>query len=56
MKRRHFLGGALATGALSPRVKADDLCGCSLLPQFAAPAANQATSATMSCQDWSETR
>jgi len=42
MKRRHFLGGALATGALSPRVKADDLCGCSLLPQFATPAANPA--------------
>ena len=42
MKRRHFLGGALATGALSPRVKADDLCGCSLLPQFATPAPNPA--------------
>ena len=42
MKRRHFLGGALATGAMSRRAKADDLCGCSLLPQFATPAANPA--------------
>src|SRR5215813_8545873 len=42
MKRRHFLGGALAAGALNPRVKATDICGCSLVPQFATPAENPA--------------
>ena len=42
MKRRLFLGGALAGGALNPRVNATDLCGCSMVPQFAAPAENPA--------------
>lgn len=35
MKRRNFLGGALATGALASRAKAADLCGCSLFAQAA---------------------
>ena len=42
MKRRHFLGGAIAAGALTPRVKATDFCGCSLMPQVATPAENPA--------------
>src|SRR3712207_1842271 len=33
MKRRNFLGGALAAGALGSRAKAADLCGCSLFAQ-----------------------
>ena len=39
MKRRHFLGGALAGGAIVPRgTAAADLCGCSLFAQASAPA------------------
>lgn len=37
MKRRHFLGGALAGGALARRTAAADLCGCSLFAQAPAP-------------------
>src|SRR5918993_2088896 len=37
MKRRNFLGGALATGALASHVKAADLCGCSLFAQAGPP-------------------
>ena len=38
MKRRHFLGGVLAGGALAPRgTAAADLCGCSLFAQASAP-------------------
>ena len=33
MKRRHFLGGTLAAGALTSRASAADLCGCSLFAQ-----------------------
>jgi galactonate dehydratase len=41
MKRRHFLGSALAAGALNPRAKAADLCDCSFFAQVAAtPAGN----------------
>ena len=42
MKRRHFLGSALAAGTLTPRARTADLCGCALSPQFAAPAENPA--------------
>ena len=42
MKRRHFLGNALAAGALAPRAKAADLCGCSLFQAVAAPAGDAA--------------
>ena len=42
MKRRHFLGSALAAGAIAPRAKSADLCGCSLFQAFAAPANNPA--------------
>ncbi len=37
MKRRHFLGGAIAGGALASKARAVDLCGCSLLAQAPAP-------------------
>lgn len=37
MKRRHFLGSALAAGAVPFRAGATDPCGCSLFVQAAAP-------------------
>ena len=37
MKRRHFLGSALAAGAVTFRAGATDLCGCSLFEQAVAP-------------------
>ena len=37
MKRRAFLGGTIAGGALASSVRAADLCGCSLFAQAAAP-------------------
>ena len=40
MKRRHFLGGVLAGGALSSRAGAADLCGCSLFAQASASASS----------------
>ncbi|HZS07316.1 MAG TPA: galactonate dehydratase [Blastocatellia bacterium] len=36
MKRRHFLGSALAAGAVTSRSRAADLCGCSLFEQAVA--------------------
>src|SRR5262245_51471078 len=42
MKRRHFLGSALAAGTLAPRARTADLCGCALSPQAAVPADNPA--------------
>ena len=36
MKRRAFLGGTLAGGALASSGRAADLCGCSLFAQAAA--------------------
>jgi galactonate dehydratase len=42
MKRRHFLGGALAAGALTPRAHTADLCGCAFAPQFGTQAENPA--------------
>lgn len=36
MKRRHFLGSALAAGAVTVRAKGADLCGCSLFEQAVA--------------------
>jgi galactonate dehydratase len=38
MKRRHFLGGAFAGGALASKVRATDLCGCAPFAQAATPA------------------
>jgi galactonate dehydratase len=40
MRRRHFLGGVLAGGALSSRAGAADLCGCSLFAQASASASS----------------
>jgi galactonate dehydratase len=41
MKRRNFLASALAAGAMTPRAKSADVCGCSLFPQLGAvPADN----------------
>jgi galactonate dehydratase len=37
MKRRSFLGGSIAGGALASRGRAADLCGCSLFAQAASP-------------------
>ncbi len=37
MKRRQFLGGALAGGALASKARTEDLCGCSLFAQAATP-------------------
>jgi galactonate dehydratase len=37
MKRRAFLGGTLAGGALASNARAVDLCGCSLFAQAATP-------------------
>lgn len=37
MKRRHFLGSALAAGAVTFRAGATDPCGCSLYEQTVAP-------------------
>ena len=41
MKRRHFLGGVLAGGALVSKAQAADLCGCSLFAQASAAVSSE---------------